>query len=120
MASKKKYIEQIKTDMMSLNLYKQEYDATIDLLAQMYIDRDKALKAFDQEGCHYTIEKQTKNGFVKVKNPLFAIVQELNNSIVATNRELGLTPKGLKAIRKKEEAPQRESLLARVLMDAAS
>ena len=120
MAGKKRYIEQITSDMKSLNVYKSEYDSTINLLAQMYVDRDKAVRDFKKEGGHYTVEKFTANGKVTVKNPLYAVIQELTNSIVQTNRELGLTPKGLKAIRKKEEAPQRESLLAKVLMDAAA
>ena len=120
MPSKAKYIEQIKSDMESLDVYKSEYDGTIDLLADMYIDRDKATREFKKAGSQYTVEKPTRDGVVMVKNPLYNIIQELNSAIVQTNRELGLTPKGLKAIRKKEEVPRRESLLAKVLMDAAS
>ena len=111
-----KYTKQTRSDMKAINVYKPEYEPTIALLGQMYLDRDRALKEFKKEGSRYTIEKPTANGPVTVKNPLYAVIQELNSSIVQTNRELGLTPKGLKALRARDTVEQPTSLLVSLLV----
>lgn len=115
MAGKKKYVDQTRADMKSLNVYKPEYEPTIDLLGQICADRDKALKQFKDEGSQYTVEKPTREGVVMVKNPLFVLIQDLNSSIVQTRRELGLTPKGLKALKAKEADTKPTSALISLL-----
>lgn len=96
------YIDDIREKMRSLNVYKPEFEKTIVLLSEKYIDVEKARREFRKSGGHYTVPVVDKNGNVTYqKNVQYRAIEDMESAILQTQRELGLTPKGLKALQAK-------------------
>lgn len=99
--------------------YKPSFDSIIDTLAKIMEARDEAQEQYESTGSHPTIVHTNKAKEKNVvKNPMLAMVIDLNAQALAYWRDLGLTPAGLKKInetslKEKEEA----SALERALMN---
>lgn len=105
------YEKRIIKDMKAVRTYKDEFMQTIKVLAKIYEEFDKAKEQFDQSGGQYIITYTNKSGVTNtVKNPLYRIIEEMEEKILAYNRELGLTPSGYKKIMNKFEKEKRSEL----------
>ena len=89
----------IKEQTVEIGTYKPAFDAVIADLAAILEQRDAAMKQFRDEGRQLMVRKISDRGAENtVQNPLITLWDKLNASALAYWRDLGLTPKGLKAI----------------------
>ena len=96
-AAKWKKLIQEKT--IETGTYKPAFDAVIADLAAILEQRDAAMKQFRAEGRQLMVKKVSDRGAENtVQNPLITLWDRLNTTALAYWRDLGLTPKGLKAI----------------------
>ena len=109
----------IKEQTIAVGTYQPAFDSVIADLAAILQERDAAYKQFRQEGKQLMITKISDRGAKNVvQNPLITLWDKLNVTALAYWRDLGLTPKGLKAIG--ETVTQSESglkELSKVLSD---
>lgn len=109
----------IKEQTIAVGTYQPAFDSVIADLAAILQERDAAYKQFRQEGKQLMITKISDRGAKNVvQNPLITLWDKLNATALAYWRDLGLTPKGLKAIG--ETVTQSESglkELSKVLSD---
>lgn len=99
------YRREIKTRMMGVGTYREEYSATIDRLAKLYVRRDKLEAQFEAAGGEAVVEHTNKAGATNlVKSPYLAAMSEINSQLISHERELGLTPVGRKVPQQKNEA----------------
>lgn len=71
----------------------------IATLADILEKRDKAQKLFESSGGNILVKHTNKAGATNIEqNPCLRLINDLNRDALAYWRELGLTPKGLKAI----------------------
>ena len=85
--------------MKAVGTYKDEYIPTVDRLAMLYIHREEIEKQFRESGGSAVIEYTNKAGATNpAKNPYLAARDEVYSQLLAHERELGLTPVGLKKI----------------------
>lgn len=95
----KAYKRKIISDMKAVGTYRSEFSKTIENLAKIYVDMDKAREQFERSGGSIVVKHTNKNGSTNlVKNPFFVAIEGLQDKIIVYNRELGLTPAGLKKI----------------------
>ena len=79
--------------------YRDYFDSAICALAEILETRDKVRKAYIDSGAEPIVEHTNKSGQTNMaKNPMLAMYDDLNNTALVYWRELGLTPKGLKAL----------------------
>ena len=105
------YEKRIIKNMKAVGTYKAEFNQVIKTLAKIYEEFDKAKEQFEQSGGQYVITHTNENGATNtIKNPLYRIVEEMEEKILAYNRELGLTPSGYKRIMNKFEKEKRSEL----------
>ena len=97
--------------MKKLNTYKPEYDACIDIYAELMEQYARLTKTFKDAG--YRIEEYTAEGGKK-KAPLAATLESLRKDILQYSDRLCLNPKANmpegKTKRKKELSPLAEAL----------
>lgn len=109
----------IKEQTIGIGTYKPEFDLVIADLAMILEQRDAALKSFKKSGGHLVIQKISDRGAVNMaQNPLITLWDKLNSTALSYWRDLGLTPKGLKAIDDMAMKPQKNDgleSLAKVL-----
>lgn len=85
--------------MKAVGTYKDEFLPTVDRLAMLYIHREEIEKQFRDSGGGAVIEYTNKAGATNpAKNPYLAARDEVYSQLLAHERELGLTPAGLKKI----------------------
>lgn len=95
----KGYRRKIVADMKTVGTYRKEYDKTIEILAKTYVDMDRAREQFQESGGNIVVKHTNKNGSTNLaKNPYYLSIEGLRSDILIYNRELGLTPAGLKKI----------------------
>lgn len=95
----KKWITKIKRDCKKAGTYKPFFDEVIKTLASILEERDKALETFEATGGKVIVGHTNKAGATNLEqNPALRLVNDLNRDALAYWRDLGLTPKGLKAI----------------------
>lgn len=95
--------------------YEPYFDQTIKVLAEILEKRDEAEEEYKRLGSMPVVEHTNKGGSTNVtKNPALLIWDDLNKSALAYWRDLGLTPAGLKKIRR-EAGEQKKSALAMAL-----
>ena len=84
----------------SVGTYKPEFDSVIDTLADILARRDSALDIFYKEqGGKVVVEHTNRAGATNYeRNPTCRVIDDLNGQALTYWRELGLTPKGLRAI----------------------
>lgn len=91
--------------MKDVGTYQQSFDDVIDTLAGMLERRDDVEK--DMAGQPLIVEHTNKGGSTNLEqNPAIRLLNDMNRDILTYWRDLGLTPKGLKAI---SDAIQKES-----------
>lgn len=96
----KGYKRKIVSDMKKVGTYRPEFGKTIENLAKTYVDMDIAREQFDRSGGNLVVKHTNKNGSTNlVKNPFYHAIEGLRSDILMYNRELGLTPAGLKKIK---------------------
>ena len=94
------YREEIIANMRSVGTYKPEFEKTVTNLAKLYVDMEEARKQFDASGGRLVVKHTNKGGSTNlVKNPCYVVIEGLQNHILLYNRELGLTPAGLRKIK---------------------
>lgn len=107
--------------MKSIGTYKVEFDKVIDNLAKMYEDMDTVREQFEKSGGNIVVKHTNKSGATNwVKNPFFLVIEGLQDRILMYNRELGLTPAGIKKIKGDLAAETKPTGLAAVLMNLES
>lgn len=85
--------------MKSLGTYRPEFARMAQRVAAMYVKRDEIEQQFAENGGRIMIEYTNKNGVTNlVKNPLWVALNEMNSNLLIYERELGLTPAGLKKL----------------------
>lgn len=83
--------------MKDVGTYQQSFDDVIDTLAGMLERRDEVEK--DIVGQPLIVEHTNKGGSTNLEqNPAIRLLNDMNRDILTYWRDLGLTPKGLKAI----------------------
>lgn len=112
------YKKKIVQDMKNIGTYKPEFEKVIDNLANIYEDMDTAREQFVRSGGSIVVKHTNKNGSTNlVKNPFFLAIEGLQDKIIVYNRELGLTPAGLKRIKgETAEKEKKKTGLAAALM----
>ena len=99
------YRREIRSRMIGVGTFRDEYSSAVDRLAKLYVQRDKIEAQFEAAGGEAVIEHTNKAGATNlVKSPYLAAMSEINSQLISHERELGLTPSGQKAIPQKKEA----------------
>ena len=103
----------IKKSMQEAGTYQPYFDYAIDTLAGILETRDDAQKAYENSGRQPVVIHVNKGGNSNIeKNPVLVVVENMNAQALVYWKELGLTPKGLKAINEKamKSGPKRNTL----------
>ena len=96
---KKAWKKRIKDACIEVGTYRESFDSVITSLAETLETRDKVRKYYEESGALPIVQHTNKSGNTNlVKNPILTMYDDLNNTALMYWRELGLTPKGLKAI----------------------
>lgn len=107
----------IRDQMAEIGTYRPAFDKTIQTLATILEQRDKAHADFLKDG-RTVIEKISDRGAVNTgKNPLLVVWMDLNAQALSYWRDLGLTPAGLKRIDENSMKPKKRSVLAEALKE---
>ena len=118
MASKKTWKTKIKKAAEEAGTYRTYFDSVIDTLAGIMEMRDKSYELFVKSGGNTVVRHINKNGSTNlVKNPMLVVVLDCNTQALAYWRDLGLTPKGLKAIDEQAMKQIKQSGLAEALKE---
>lgn len=95
--NRKQWKTKIKKACVEAGTYKKYFEAVIDTLAGILEKRDEA-ETFMQ-GESVIVEHTNKGGSTNLEqHPAVRLINDLNRDALAYWRDLGLTPKGLKAI----------------------
>lgn len=106
---KRAWKTRIKKACMAAGTYKPFFDYTIDTLAGVLEKRDQAAEILESEGQELIVKQTNKGGYTNtIKNPAYAVWDDLNKSALAYWRDLGLTPAGLKKINEEVFAKAKE------------
>ena len=96
---KAEWIRKIKAACRKAGTYQPQFRYVIETLAQIMEDRDKVHEQYLSSGAHPTIIHTNKAKEQNiVKNPMLVMECELNAQALASWRDLGLTPAGLKKL----------------------
>lgn len=88
--------------MKGLGVFKQEFDPTVQRYAELRVQFEVLNKQFVDDGCIITEEYTNKAGATNVrKTALYLALETLRKELADLENILGLTPKGLKAIKAK-------------------
>ena len=117
----KKWISKIKRDTKRAGTYKPYFDEVIKTLAMILEERDQAREAFEENGGQVIIEHTNKAGATNhEQNPALRLLNDLNRDALTYWRDLGLTPKGLKAINEQALQEQKADALTEALADLST
>lgn len=106
--------------MKSLGTYKEEYEPTIERTAGLYVRLDKIIDDYDKKAKGQAVIAHTnKAGATNlVKNPLLTALESTYNLLLLHERELGLTPTGLKKINEAAlDPPKKANALIQALKE---
>lgn len=105
--------ETIVRRMQTLGVYRAQYGAAIDRLADLYVQLDELTAAYEAEGRQAIMEHTNKAGAVNLAmNPTLQAMLQIQTQALAHERELGLTPAALKRLGEKETAKEKSPLEA--------
>lgn len=97
--TKKVWKNRIVKAMQGVGTYKSSFDDTIDTLAGILERRDALEHEFYASKKPMIVEHTNKAGAVNIEqNPTIRLLNDMNRDALTFWRDLGLTPKGLKAI----------------------
>lgn len=100
----------------AVGTYRPEFEAKIELAAQILEDRDQALEEFEATGRRRTTTQTNKNGSTnEVKDPKYAVWKEACRDASAILSDLGLDPRSLKKIDENAMKPVKKSPMEKVL-----
>lgn len=116
MASFKIWKNKIKQACVDAGTYKPYFESVIDTLAMILEKRDRAEKLL--EGEPVIVEHTNKGGNTNLEqHPAVRLINDLNRDALAYWRDLGLTPKGLKAINEGALKEQKVDALTQALKE---
>lgn len=99
---KRAWKKRIKDACIEVGTYKPSFDSVITSLAEILESRDQVRKYYEDSGAEPIVMRTNKGGHTNMeKNPILVIYDDMNNTAMSYWKELGLTPKGLKAIDEK-------------------
>lgn len=109
------WVKRITNACQNAGTYKDYFDDVIETLAGILEKRDMAEKAFKNAGSEIIVQHTNKGGSTNLEqNPMIRLINDLNRDALAYWRDLGLTPKGLKALND-SIVQEKESTLERAL-----
>ena len=113
---RKKVFNETKKNMVSLGTYRKEFDVIIRRYAEMRMQFDMLNERWYQEGCRVTEKYTNKSGATNERRTaLYMAIEKLRDELADMENIFGLTPKGLKAIKKKGLEQKTESALDKIL-----
>lgn len=99
---KEAWKRRIKKACEQAGTYRPYFDSVITSLAEILETRDQVRKYYKESGAEPVVMRTNKGGHTNVeKNPILVIYDDMNQTAMQYWKELGLTPKGLKAIDEK-------------------
>lgn len=110
---KEAWKRRIKKACQEAGTYREYFDSVITSLAEILEARDKVRKYYIESGADPIVMRTNKGGFTNMeKNPMLVVYDDMNKTAMTYWKELGLTPKGLKAIDDKamKSAPKKSTL----------
>ena len=97
--TKTAWIKRITKACKDAGTYQKCFDDVIDTLAWILEQRDALIKQFEESGGQAVVEHvNVKNQTNLEQNPCIRLINDFNRDALTYWRDLGLTPKGLKAI----------------------
>ena len=112
--TKANWIKRITSSCEEAGTYQPYFDDVISTLASILERRDNAEKAM--KGQELTVEHVNKGGNSNLeRHPLTRMIDELNRDALSYWRDLGLTPKGLKAINENAMKKEPKDVLSEAL-----
>lgn len=102
--------------MEKLGVFRDEFETTVRRYAEMRIQYEILNDKWYQEGCKITEEYTNKAGAKNIrKTALYLSLENLRKELIEMENLLGLTPKGLKMIKKKGLEQKKTSALDKML-----
>ena len=99
MLTKIKWKNRIIKAMKDVGTYQASFDDTIDTLAGILERRDALENQFYKSKEPMIVERTNARGHTNLEqNPMIRLLNDMNRDALTFWRDLGLTPKGLKAI----------------------
>ena len=116
---KEAWKKRIRKACVDAGTYRPYFDSVIVSLAEILETRDQVRKYYQDSGAQPIVMRKNKGGHKNMeKNPILVIYEDMNKTAMAYWRELGLTPKGLKAIDEKAmKANQKKASLGDALRE---
>ena len=113
---RKKVFNETKKSMISLGTYRKEFDVIIKRYAEMRMQFDTLNEQWYQNGCRVTEQYTNKAGATNErKTALYLAIEKLREELTDMESVLGLTPKGLKTLKRKGLDQKKESALDKML-----
>lgn len=107
---KEAWKKRIRKACIEAGTYRDYFDSVIVSLAEILETRDQVRKYYHESGAQPIVMRTNKGGHQNMeKNPILVIYEDMNKTAMAYWRELGLTPKGLKAIDEKAMKAQKKN-----------
>ena len=96
---KETWVKRIRKASKEAGTYREYFEHIISALAETLEARDQVKKYYEDSGALPIVMRTNKGGHTNMeKNPILVIYDDMNNTALAYWKELGLTPKALKAI----------------------
>lgn len=116
---KETWMKRIRKACREAGTYREYFEPVISTLAETLETRDKVRKYYEESGALPIVMRTNKGGHSNMeKNPILVIYDDMNNTALSYWKELGLTPKGLKAIDEKAmRTTKKQSSLGEALRD---
>lgn len=116
---KEAWKRRIKKACIEAGTYRDHFDMIITSLAEILETRDRIKKYYYDSGADPIVMRTNKGGYMNIEeNPILTAYNNYNKTAMIYWKELGLTPKGLKAIDEKAmQARQKKTSLGDALRD---
>ena len=104
--------------MKKAGTYNECFLSAIEALADILNARDRAKEQFEKSGGSTIVKHTNKGGATNLEqNPCLRLINELNRDALTYWRDLGLTPKGLRAISDTVLKQEKEDALTKALRE---
>jgi phage terminase small subunit len=104
----KEWKKRIIAEMKKAGTYNECFLSAIEALADILNARDRAKEQFEKSGGSTIVKHTNKGGATNLEqNPALRLMNDLNRDALQYWRDLGLTPKGLKAISEEALKPEK-------------